>query len=769
MKQVHFKILIVFFLFICFCFSSAIHAADTEETFTSPLGCIWGTLHADIASGSGIAKTTDGCIVSGYQANPPPMETGGYGTLWKLDNSGGQIFYRTYEPPDLDDCPVGWASGMACSALYDVTVVPTNGGGEEYAATGYKHYRFTYQIDPLDTGEDRVHSLWLLTTDANGTVQVNIDYGNYFPQNADYGTSLDIYYTQGNTIVPVYDDISSSYDFLMGGYVKNNLDNYNWLLQADNSGIMEWEKQTFMPIVDYWQGINSIQPVSDGYILGTSMGIVKLNSSGTEEWSYPARNCQSVITDGDSYVGVCDVDNGENFVPNLIKLDGSGTELGVYPFPEADSFYKVIKKNDGYAVLGSISTKGHGGSDIWLLRTDSNGNRIWDIARGGEGDDSAGSFILDESVSEPGFIIAGTAAYDLDEDGTKENHIWVIKTKDEYIPPVVTFSCTPNPVMVEQDITCVASASDEDGTIDSSSYHWDFGDGHTDDTSGASPPPHPYDTPGDYTITLRVTDNDDVETVVSQTVTVNFLEIQWQRTFDNIRYGNNRCDPVPTTIFNQVVGNHMVKTVDNGFAIAGHSTFCSRITGYGLYDPWLLKTDDRGIFLWEEDFIGFGGGDNNNRGAAVGIDNDGDGFILTGYIGWNQWNLDPDLKDLWVARTDVYGTPEWFKIFDNGFADEGRGISTLTDGYLVAGYQFIGTYVPLTNSRGWLLKLDNDGNEVDGANTVYSNEGLFFNTITALGDDDFLLTGGFDHFRGDKCALPLFNVKSNGTENWFEE
>jgi PKD repeat protein len=739
--------------------SPAVGLADGLSDFTHPTGCRWGILQSDEAEGSGIAKTSTGYIVSGYQPHPPAGTAGNYGVLWKLTGSGGEVFYEEYEPPAPEVCPV-ISGGWACTRLHDVSVVPTSGGGEEYAATGYKYHRFTYpdSVDPGITREAYVKSLWLLKTNAGGSELLNIDLGGRFPQQVDPTEPYDIYYTAGNAILPLYDPGTASYDLLLGGYIDNHPYNYGWLLRANQAGVVEWERQDVYQLAGGWEGgVYCAVPAGGGHILGTAQGMIRLDNSGDFSWGYGfGVDCRSVLVDGEGFVGVCG--------NTLVKLDADGNEIWNRSFPTAVQFVDVMKLADGYAVLGTTTVKGHGSADIWLLRTNADGHRIWDIARGGEHGDLAAGFAFDGG-SEPGFVIAGSASYDWNGDSVPERHIWVFKTKAEYVAPVAAFTYSPERIVVEQPVTFDASGSrDPDGTV--AVYSWDFGDGQTDKVSGAHPPAHRYDTPGDYTVTLTVIDNEDVETTVSHTVSVAGLYVQWERTFDNTRYGNTRCDPPLTSVPNEVFGNDMVMTDDGGFAIAGYSAFCHPMGAGHRYDPWLFKTDERGMFLWEQDFVGFGGGDALHAGAAVALAKTTDGLILTGFTGWTIGNPWPDDKDLWVSKTAADGTPQWFRTFGGDYADEGRGVATLEDGFLIAGYRFSGLYSP-ANSRAWLFRLDATGNEVPGESTVFSEEGLFFNTIEPLGGGGFLLTGGYDILYG-YGMLPLFSVNQDGSVNWLE-
>ena len=77
--------------------------------------------------------------------------------------------------------------------------------------------------------------------------------------------------------------------------------------------------------------------------------------------------------------------------------------------------------------------------------------------------------------------------------------------------PVAAFIATVDDLAVSFD---ASTASDSDGTI--ASYLWDFGDG-TPDASGVMVS-HTYTSPGDYTVTLTVTDDRGDTGVVQQTV-----------------------------------------------------------------------------------------------------------------------------------------------------------------------------------------------------------------------------------------------------------
>lgn len=760
--------------------------ADSIADFTNPPGCFWGVMNPEPDVATAIASAEDGLIVAGYvpkidtdPLNPNEPLKGQYGIFFKLRYEGDHAvrdFYNSYVDPDECRCETdicvtcGFVSvtGVVkpdifsgdigyCSRFWDITSIPAVGPQENYVLTGTRFHRFYYQdpINPLITRHSDVGGVWVLKTDADGNTVLSMDYADEFPQQVAPDQAFDVYYSFGQTLTPVYDPNNGNYDFLIGANIYSDTTQSGWVIRIGNDGLIEWDERDWSPWLYAWvesDGVSSFRETSGGYLVSSDAGVWKLDSTHAIQWSNDdgEKPYRSLITEGDDSIVISRQDNGETKSPVLMKINAAGATQWTRTYGcttgECD-LKKVVRTDSGYVMVGYITEKGHGGQDIWLVGTDLDGNFLWDKAMGGEGDDVGSDLVFLPGIT-PALAVAGTVMVDTNSDGDREPHIWVTKTKDFYQAPIADFTYSPLPVIIEQDTRFDAAASDPDGQP--VRYDWDFGDGTIllDATPSLS---HAYEKPGTYDVTLKVWDNDGIETLVTKTIEVDFLTIQWQRVFDLSRYRQDGID-----VYRQA-GRDMLQMPDGGFAITGYSYLWNNQQGY---TPILVKTDDRGIFIWQQNFEGFGynpGEWIESAGEAIALDQNDD-IVITGYL--NAMFQDTDAPDLWLVKTDPDGHPKWHKVIDNGFFEQGNDIAVMDDGYLVAGSRNMIAY---GDTRGWLAKFDFDGNYLPAESPTFASP-KNFNAISRVdGNTGLLLTGGLP---SGVDPVPLVYANNSGSILW---
>jgi hypothetical protein len=111
----------------------------------------------------------------------------------------------------------------------------------------------------------------------------------------------------------------------------------------------------------------------------------------------------------------------------LVKTDGNGSlswdkTFGGFVSSSGDGGWSVNETDDGgYITAGYTQSMGNGRKDLWLLKTDAMGCKIWDKTFGGREDD-VGMSVLQSR--DGGYIVAGrTASF-----GKGGDDIWLLKT-----------------------------------------------------------------------------------------------------------------------------------------------------------------------------------------------------------------------------------------------------------------------------------------------------------------------------------------------------
>ncbi|MEO8149877.1 MAG: hypothetical protein ABI723_19715, partial [Bacteroidia bacterium] len=141
----------------------------------------------------------------------------------------------------------------------------------------------------------------------------------------------------------------------------------------------------------------------------------------TDDYGYSA---QQTMDGGYIIVGATIGFGAGNTDVYLIKTDSIGDTLWTKTFGKGldDYGYSVQQTTDsGYIIAGFITSSGVGSWDFYLIRTNANGDTLWTKTYGGTGLDNVNSV---KQTSDNGFIIAGTTT----SFGAGSSDIYLIKT-----------------------------------------------------------------------------------------------------------------------------------------------------------------------------------------------------------------------------------------------------------------------------------------------------------------------------------------------------
>jgi len=364
-------------------------------------------------------QTPDGgYIIKGDSYNPPIIKT---------DSNGNEQWDIRIEWDELNSVLQTGNGGYILAGIFNSKLLLVKLMAEGSVLTA----QFTY--DPGNPGANQT-----ITFDASAS---HDPYGNITYYQWDLGDGSYVNTTQ-RTVTHSYD---KGGNYIVGLTVTGNNDEVSSItreitVQQLAPPIIRWDK-TFGGWGD--DRAYSLEHTSDGgYILagttGSDFWLVKTDAGGVEQWNrtiyiylnevYLAKQTSDggYINAGSSssYYGADTQHDTYSFW--LVKTDTEGNEEWNRTFERGtcsdDHVKSVLETFDGgYLIAGSTSTCWDCPADVWLVKTDSEGNEEWNRTFGGDSIDWLNSF---QQTADGGYILGG----DTRSTRTDPYNFWLVKT-----------------------------------------------------------------------------------------------------------------------------------------------------------------------------------------------------------------------------------------------------------------------------------------------------------------------------------------------------
>jgi len=229
---------------------------------------------------------------------------------------------------------------------------------------------------------------WLVKIDADGNMEWNMTYG---------GTGIDTHTFMCQTSDGGYALVGETESFGAG-------DKDFWLVKIDADGNMEWNmtyggtgSETLPSLCQTSDGGYAVAGCTTSFGAGDQDGwLVKTDADGNMEWNmtYGGTSLDQTYLvfatpDGGYAMGGTTMSFGAGGLDLwLVKTDAAGNMQWnkTYGGIGIDFGMHLIQTLDGgYAILGFTLSFGVGGGDCWLVKTDSDGNMLWNKTYGETG------------------------------------------------------------------------------------------------------------------------------------------------------------------------------------------------------------------------------------------------------------------------------------------------------------------------------------------------------------------------------------------------
>lgn len=353
-----------------------------------------------------------------------------------------QVTFENYYGNTLDDY------GRYVAQTGDSGYIVTGGANGKCYGVRISQYGSTYWTQVYDIGPGCYQtSLSGAYTSDNGCVIVGtVDFFSRANDVLLVKASYSGYMQWVRTIGDLYNtewgySVDQTFDggYIMTGYTTaGGYDVY--LIRTDYNGISIWEKYFGGDNQDF--GYSVIQSADSCYVVAgrtSSFGagyddvyLIKTDQSGDTLWTrtyggYYSESGNSIAqTDDGGYIiaGRTQSYGAGGIDVYAIRTDENGDAMWikVYGGISADYASSVTQTTDGgFIIAGTTTSYGAGASDVYLIKTDENGDTVWTRTYGGTSDDYGNSVA---QTADGGYIIAGTT----ESFGTGGSDVYVIKT-----------------------------------------------------------------------------------------------------------------------------------------------------------------------------------------------------------------------------------------------------------------------------------------------------------------------------------------------------
>jgi hypothetical protein len=204
------------------------------------------------------------------------------------------------------------------------------------------------------------------------------------------------------------------------------------LIKTDSSGQVQWRKKYARGGVQSAVLTSDGCFVLVGY--GVESNLMKVDSDGNIQWSkkystFADCTPREVIQTNDGGYAIAAYTSTSHISKNkLVKIDANGDLRWnkTYGAASEENFvYSVVEVEDGgFAMAGVTSYQSHGDLDAWLVKTDSMGNLEWEKRIGRAERDFVRSLIV---TADGGYLLAGQT----DSFGAGDDDGWVVKTDSQ--------------------------------------------------------------------------------------------------------------------------------------------------------------------------------------------------------------------------------------------------------------------------------------------------------------------------------------------------